>query len=233
MKKVAILQSNYIPWKGYFDIISQVDEFIFYDDVQYTNRDWRNRNKIKTPDGLLWLSVPVGQSKNRLICDVKIENKDWQKKHWQSISQFYKKAQFFNDYKSFFENFYLNEIHNNLSDMNIGLIKKICTEILNIRTNFKDSREFNLQGKKENRLLEQLIKTSATHYLSGTAAKDYICEQHFTDKNIKLEWIDYSGYPEYRQLFGKFEHTVSILDLIFNVGSNSPFYVYGWRNKRF
>ena len=233
MKRVAVLQSNYIPWKGYFDIISQVDEFIFYDDVQYTNRDWRNRNKIKTPNGLLWLSVPVGAERNRLICEVEIPNKDWQKKHWQSISQFYGKAPFFSEYKSFFENFYLSETHDNLSDMNISLIKKICSEILDIKTSFRDSREFNLQGKKENRILELLEKTAATHYLSGPAAKNYINEQHFADRNIKLEWMDYSGYPEYKQLFGKFEYAVSILDLIFNVGSNSPFYVYGWRSKRF
>ncbi len=229
MKKVAVLQSNYIPWKGYFDIISQVDEFIFYDDVQYTNGDWRNRNKIKTDNGLLWLSVPVGKSESRLICDVNITSHDWQKKHWQSIMQFYKKAPFFEEYKSFFEDFYLNKVHNNLSDMNIGLIKKICSEILNIKTNFKDSREFNLQGKKENRLLELLEKTEASLCLAGPAAKSYIDEQHFADKNIELKWMDYSGYPEYKQLFGKFEHAVSILDLIFNVGSDSPFYVYGWR----
>jgi len=231
MKKVAVLQSNYIPWKGYFDIISQVDEFIFYDDVQYTNRDWRNRNKIKTSNGLLWLSVPVGAERNRLICEVEIPNNDWQKKHWQSILQFYGKAPFFSEYKSFFENFYLSETYSNLSDMNIDLIKKICSEILDIKTSFRDSREFNLQGKKENRILELLKKTEATHYLSGPSAKDYICEQHFADRNIKLEWMNYSGYPEYKQLFGKFEHAVSVLDLIFNVGSNSPFYVYGWRNK--
>jgi len=229
MKKVAVLQSNYIPWKGYFDIISRVDEFIFYDDVQYTNRDWRNRNKIKTPNGLLWLSIPVGAGRNRLICNVEIPNRDWQKKHWQSISQFYGKAPFFDEYKSFFEDFYLSETHNNLSDMNIGLIKKICSEILDIKTNFRDSREFNLQGKKENRMLELLEKTGATHYLSGPSAKKYICEQHFADRNIKLEWMDYSGYPEYKQLFGEFEHAVSILDLIFNVGNDSSFYVCGWR----
>jgi len=231
MKKVAVLQSNYIPWKGYFDIISQVDEFIFYDDVQYTNRDWRNRNKIKTPNGLLWLSVPVGAERNRLICEVEIQNKDWQKKHWQSILQFYRKAPFFSEYKSFFEDFYLSTIHSNLSDMNISLIKRISSEILDIKTNFRDSREFDLQGKKENRILELLEKTEATHYLSGPSAKDYICEQHFSDRNIKLEWMDYSGYPEYKQLFGKFEYEVSILDLIFNVGSDSSFYVYGWRNS--
>jgi hypothetical protein len=230
MKKVAILQSNYIPWKGYFDIIAQVDEFIFYDDVQYTNRDWRNRNKIKTPNGLLWLSVPVGEERNRLICEVNIPNSDWQKKHWQNILQFYKNAQFFNEYKDFFENFYMNEKHENLSDMNINLTKKICFEILGIKTKFRDSREFNLQSKKEERILELLKKTESDYYLSGPAAKNYICEQHFADKNIKLEWMDYSGYPEYKQMFGKFEHGVSILDLIFNAGKDSAFYVYGWRN---
>ncbi|MCL2259856.1 MAG: WbqC family protein [Fibromonadales bacterium] len=229
MKKVAVLQSNYIPWKGYFDIISQVDEFIFYDDVQYTNRDWRNRNKIKTPNGLLWLSVPVGEDRNRLICEVEIQGNAWQKKHWQSISQFYSKAPFFDGYKLFFENFYMNENHANLSDMNMSLIKKICSEILGIKTVFRDSREFNLQGKKETRILELLEKTGATHYLSGPAAKNYIDDRNFATKNIKLEWMDYSGYPEYKQLFGEFEHGVSILDLIFNVGQDSAFYVYGWR----
>jgi hypothetical protein len=229
MKKAAILQSNYIPWKGYFDIISQVDEFIFYDDVKYSYGDWRNRNKIKTLNGLLWLSVPVGKPHNRLICDIEIPNADWQRVHWQTISQFYKKAPFFNEYKSFFEHFYLSEMHTNLSDMNIGLIKKICMEILDIKTNFKDSREFNLQGKKEGRVLELLSKTGASLYLSGPGARDYIKEEHFAEKHIELKWMDYSGYPEYKQLFGKFEHAVSILDLIFNVGKDSSFYVYRWR----
>jgi hypothetical protein len=229
MKKVAVLQSNYIPWKGYFDIISQVDEFIFYDDVKYSYGDWRNRNKIKTPNGLLWLSVPVGKPHNRLICDIKIENENWQRAHWQTILQFYGKAQFFREYKDFFEDFYLNKKHGNLSDMNISLIKKICSEILDIETHFKDSRDFNLDGQKEGRLLELLSKTGANVYLSGPAAKDYIREEHFKEKSIELEWMDYSGYPEYKQLFGKFEHAVSILDLIFNVGKDSPFYVYGWR----
>ncbi|MCL1945944.1 MAG: WbqC family protein [Chitinivibrionia bacterium] len=231
MKKVAVLQSNYIPWKGYFDIISQTDEFIFYDDVQYTKHNWRNRNKIKTKNGLLWLSVPVGESQSRLVCEVEIPNNVWQKKHWQTIEQFYKKAPYFKEYKDFFENFYLNKIHTNLSEMNKSLTMKICKDILGIKTKFKDSRKFNLHSKKEERLLELLQKANADYYLSGPAAKDYIDERHFADKNIKLEYMDYSGYPEYPQLFGQFEHGVSILDLIFSVGKDSPYYVYGWRNK--
>ena len=229
MKKVAILQSNYIPWKGYFDLISQVDEFIFYDDVQYTAHDWRNRNRIKTQNGLLWLSIPVGESQSRLICEVEIQNSTWQKKHWQTILQYYKKAPYFKDYKDFFEIFYLKKTHTNLSEMNHALIKKICKDILEIKTEFRDSSEFCLQGKKEERVLELLQKTNAGYYLSGPAAKDYIVEQHFREKKIEIAWMNYFGYPEYQQQFGQFEHSVSILDLIFNVGKESAFYIYGWR----
>jgi hypothetical protein len=231
MKKVAGSQSNYIPWKGYFDMISQVDEFVFYDDVQYTKQNWRNRNKIKTENGLVWLSVPVNGSQSKLIHEVEISNSDWQRKHWQIISEFYVKAPCFKEYKSFFEDFYLNKTHANLSEMNQCLTKKICKDILGIKTEFKDSREFNLQHKNEERVLEFLQKMNADCYLSGPAAKSYICEQHFVEKNIKLEWMDYSGYPEYPQLYGEYEHAVSILDLIFNVGKDAAYYVYGWRNK--
>ena len=87
MKKVAIIQSSYIPWKGYFDIIHEVDLFIFYDDRQYTVRDWRNRNKIKTPDGLRWLTIPVGSNRNRVIHDVQIVDDGWGKQHWQTLKQ--------------------------------------------------------------------------------------------------------------------------------------------------
>ena len=88
MKKIAILQSNYIPWKGYFDLISKVDEFVIYDDVQFTKNDWRNRNKIKTPKGLEWITIPVGQNIKRKIKDVVI-NSNWQKKHWKTLQMNY------------------------------------------------------------------------------------------------------------------------------------------------
>jgi len=106
MKKVAILQSNYIPWKGYFDMIGLVDEFILYDDMQYTRRDWRNRNKIKTPNGLAWLTIPV-EVKGKYfqkINETIISEPQWAKDHWATIKQFYSKARFFKDYKDIFEN---------------------------------------------------------------------------------------------------------------------------------
>ena len=142
-KRVAILQSNYIPWKGYFDLINMVDEFVFYDDVQYTTRDWRNRNIIKTFHGLKWLTIPCGASRKRLICDVRIIDRLWQNKHWHSIVLSYKKSIYFNKYSDFFEDFYLNNIWSNLSELNHYLIKTISNNILNIKTKFIDSRQFN------------------------------------------------------------------------------------------
>src|SRR5579863_10162725 len=100
-EKVAILQSNYLPWKGYFDIINDVDLFIFYDDVQYTKNDWRNRNKIKTISGTQWLTVPTGTDLNRLICEVAIPNTFWAKKHWKTLLYSYQKSPYFARYHDF------------------------------------------------------------------------------------------------------------------------------------
>ncbi|NEW83319.1 MAG: WbqC family protein [Mariniphaga sp.] len=221
MKRVAILQSNYIPWKGYFDIINMVDLFIFHDDLQYTKSDWRNRNKIKTPNGTVWLTIPCGADENRLICDVKLSNNSWQKQHWNILKQHYSKTRYFKEYNGFFEDFYQNVQWTNLSDFNQSMIKSISKNILGIKTSFADSRIYNLKERKGKRVLELLKKTNATNYLSGPAAKDYIDENEFIDEEIILEWMDYSGYPEYHQLYPPFAHNVSIIDLLFNEGPNT------------
>ncbi len=225
MKKVAILQSNYIPWKGYFDIINMVDEFVFHDDLQYTKGDWRNRNKIKTPKGVEWLTIPCGSSEKRLICEVELTDQSWQKKHWSKIKENYKTARFFYSYNSFFEEIYLNNTWENLSDLNQYVIKKIALEILNIKTNFVDSRIFYLKGKKAERVLEILKKTNGKVYLSGPLAKNYLDEVLFEKEGIKIQWMDYSNYPIYNQLFPPFEHGTSILDLIFNEGPRASNYM--------
>src|SRR4051812_44672429 len=111
-KTVVILQSNYIPWKGYFDLINIADEFIFYDDVQYTRLDWRNRNKIKTSEGLKWLSIPIGNNMDLKICEVEMKSQAWKKKHKKSIEQNYSKAKHFEEYKFILENIYLSKINN-------------------------------------------------------------------------------------------------------------------------
>lgn len=222
MKRLAILQSNYIPWKGYFDMINMVDEFVLYDDMQYTKRDWRNRNKIKTSNGLIWLTIPV-EVKGKYyqkINETIVSEKDWAKKHWQSIICNYSKAKYFKEYKAIFEEFYLNCEETYLSQINYSLIK-IINEILGIKTKISWSSDYELIDGQTEKLLGICQQAGADVYLSGPAAKDYFDIELANKENIKVEWMDYSGYNEYNQLYPPFEHGVSIIDLIFNEGERA------------
>lgn len=229
-KKVAVLQSSYLPWKGYFDIIHDVDEFIFYDDVQYTKNDWRNRNHIKTQNGKSWLTVPVGSSLDRHVCDVELNDQRWQKKHWKSLCQYYGKAPYFQLYSSELEDVYLHKEWRSLSELNQYLIKLIADNFLHIDTIFGDSREFALCGSKQERLLSLLKKVGADVYVSGPAAKEYIDEECFAAAGISIVWKVYSGYPEYPQDYPPFDHNVSILDLLFHQGPDTANFIWGWRD---
>ncbi len=218
-KKAIITQSNYIPWKGYFDAINTVDVFVVYDEMQYTKRDWRNRNKIKTENGLKWLSVPVSVKGkfNQKINETLISDKDWGKKHWQVIKQAYRKAPFFKEYNEFFEKLYLNCAFTRLSEVNLMFIREIC-QLLGVKTEIIYSKDLNLVGDKTEKLLNVCKDLGVTDYYSGPAAKDYMEVGLFDEQNVEVHWFDYSGYPEYNQQFEGFEHGVTILDLIFNEG---------------
>jgi hypothetical protein len=225
MKKVAILQSNYIPWKGYFDIIRKADVFVIYDEVQFTKNDWRNRNLIKTPNGTEWLTIPVAQkSLHQRIDETTITLKNWNKKHWNTLLGNYSKAPYFKEYRDDLEGFYHGLDTNNLSEINFSFIKKI-NSILDINTEIIDSKSLHLTGDKNERLLDAIKKLNGTHYISGPAAKNYINEEKFQSESVAIEWMDYSEYPVYSQLFGPFKHEVTILDLIFNEGPNAKLYL--------
>jgi len=219
MKKIAILQSNYIPWKGYFDLINMVDEFILYDDMQYTKRDWRNRNKIQTPQGLKWLSIPV-EVKGKYfqkISETKVSDKDWGKKHWAMIKQNYSKALYFKEYKNIVEELYMNDSEEYLSQINYRFIVMIC-EILGITTKIRWSSEFELISGQTEKLLGICKDCDTDVYISGPSAKDYFDEELAQKESIEVEWMDYSGYKIYNQRSEPFEHGVTVLDLIFNEG---------------
>jgi hypothetical protein len=224
-KIVAICQSNYIPWKGYFDLINRADLFIFHDDLQYTKNDWRNRNLIKTPGGIKWLTVPCGTSEDRLICEVHLSDSSWQKKHYDTIRSNYAHAEYFKKYQSFLEELYLERKWHNLSDMNQHIIAKISRQILGSPTEFEDSRKYHLTQRKAERVKELLLKCGATEYISGPAAKSYLPNDFLEDVGVELIWMDYSGYPEYPQPYPPFAHNVSIIDLLLNVGEQAPKYI--------
>jgi hypothetical protein len=226
MKKIAIIQSNYIPWKGYFDIIAAVDEFILYDDMQFTRRDWRNRNQIKTPQGVQWMTVPVivkGKFYQK-INETEIDGTDWSGDHWKRLTMNYRRAKHFSEIAEWLEPLYLGKSYSGLSELNRKFIKAIC-HYLGIETAITHSSDYNLIDSKTERLADLCVQAGGTEYISGPAAKNYIEEQVFCDMDIKLTWFDYAGYPEYTQLWGDFTHSVTILDLLFNCGKEACHYM--------
>lgn len=227
-KTVAILQSNYVPWKGYFDLMRSVDEFILYDDVQYTRRDWRNRNRFKSPAGVRWLTIPV-QVKGRYLQSIDetlVSDQDWAGKHWSTLCAWYGKAPFFERYRPVLEEVYLGMKESHLSRINRRLLE-VLTELLGITTPIRWSTEYSASGSKTERLLSLCQASEATCYLSGPAAREYLEEESFQVQGIDVRWMDYEGYPTYPQLYPPFDHHVSVLDLLFNVGDEAPNYLMG------
>lgn len=220
-KKVAILQSNYIPWKGYFDLIRSVDEFIIFDDVQYTRRDWRNRNLIKTAQGLLWLTIPVINKSRytQLICETEIADPSWVEQHCTAIRHNYSKAPYFAEMEPRIRRA-LEEAGKEkmLSRVNYLLLKEFCGW-LGISTPLTWAMDYAVQGHKTERLLALCQAAKADYYLSGPAAKAYMEEDKFLAASIAVEYMNYNGYPEYLQIHGAYEHKVSIVDAFMMLGN--------------
>ena len=207
-------------------MIASVDEFILFDDMQYTRRDWRNRNQIKTPQGVQWLTVPVlvKGKYHQKIRETEIDGADWAAAHWKALVQSYRRAPHFPEIASCLEPLYLELNHTHISQLNRRFIEVICN-FLSIETIIKSSWDYVLPDGKTERLADLCIQSGATEYISGPAAKDYVDEKVFSDLGIKLTWFDYAGYPAYPQLWGEFIHGVTILDLLFNCGKDSPRYM--------
>ncbi len=231
IKRVAISQSSYIPWKGFFDLINNVDHFVLYDDVQYTKRDWRNRNRIKSAQGNRWLSIPV-KVKNRStqrLCDTEIADMNWGRHHWKAISHSYARSPYFKEFAKFFEEIYLGTLPTKLSEVNYLFIQAVCN-LLAIKTPISFSMEMHFQKSDKNRQLLSLCQElGATDYFSGPSAESYIDVSLIVSEGIRIHVVDYADYPEYPQLFPPFNHHVSILDLIFCTGPRSRSFMKSFR----
>lgn len=222
--KVGIIQSNFMPWRGYFDFIREVDLFILHDDLQYTKGDWRNRNKIKTPRGAQWITVPVHyRHTSQLIEETTIDNsKLWARGMLNRIQDSYRKAPHFEPYFSELSNLLL-ETAASISDLNLRLIKWVCSH-LDIETPITFSRQYHPQGAKTERLIGILKQVEATTYLSGPAAKAYLEPDLFEQASIRLKYKVYD-YPEYEQLYPPFDPAVSVIDLLFMLGKDAKAYL--------
>jgi hypothetical protein len=225
-KRVAIVQSSYIPWKGYFDLIRSVDEFMLFDDTQFTKRDWRSRNRIKTPQGPLWLTVPV-QTKGKYlqaIKDTMISDPAWAESHWKSIATHYARAPYFAVYRDALEHLFRGCRADRLSEVNRWFIEGLCG-LLGIRTRLTWSMDYEVIPGKTERLVSLCQQAGGTDYLSGPAARDYIDPAVFAAAGVALSYADYSNYPEYPQLYPPFDHQVSVIDLILNTGPEAITYM--------
>jgi hypothetical protein len=225
-RKAAIAQSNYIPWKGYFDLIRQVDEFILYDDVQYTRRDWRNRNLIKTSRGPLWMTIPVEVKGKyyQAIRDTRIADPGWAQRHWKTISHNYSRAPHFECYREQLEELYLGCTETYLSQVNYRFLTSLCG-LLGIRSRLTWSSDYRLAAGKTERLVDLCLQAGAGEYLSGPAARCYIVPELFAEAGVRLTWMNYEGYPEYPQLYEPFQHGVRVIDLLLNCGADAPRYL--------
>jgi hypothetical protein len=231
-KRVAIVQSCYIPWKGYFDLINMVDEFILYDDRQYTRRDWRNRNRIKTPRGSQWLTIPV-QVKGRYeqrIDETLVSDPDWAKRHWTTLQHAYAATPHFDDYRCRLEGVYTGLGDPRLSEINRRLLEEICG-LLGIETTLSWSTDHEADGAKTERLVSLCHASRADTYLSGPLAREYLDEERFVDAGITLEYMDYSGYSEYPQIHPPFDHHVTVLDLLFHTGEDARRYMKSFADE--
>ena len=217
--RAVVLQSNYLPWKGYFDLIQNADVFVYYDEVQYTKNDWRNRNRICTKNGVQWLTIPVSQDAVKLkISEVRIPDPRWQQAHFKALGYGYRRARFFHQIEPLLDEFYTTRTWNFLSELNRHCTERIAG-LLGITTRFLDSKAFNLEGGRLERLVSLLQQLGATEYLTGPSAREYLAggEELFAAAGIQVRFKSYAGYPEYAQLHAPFEHAVSIIDVLANV----------------
>ncbi len=227
MKTVSIIQSNYIPWKGYFDLIGLADEFIILDSVQYTKNDWRNRNKIKVRAGSPWLTIPVktGGRFGQAINQVEIDDADWARRHWARLEESYADQAGFALYGPAIAAVYRAVADEPmLSGVNRRFIEEICS-ILSIKTRISTASDSVAGDDKNDRVIALCKAAGATRYLSGPAAGSYIDQAAFAAQGIEVAYIDYGGYPAYDQALPPFDHAVSILDLLFCAGEQAPRYM--------
>ena len=219
MTTISIHQPVYLPWLGFFEKVISSEKFVFLDDVQFEKNGFQNRNKIRTYDGEMWLTVPVKVKSQTLLKDVKINySVDWINKHKKSIIQNYKKAEFFDNYWLDLEKIY-DEKYEYLVELNIEIIKFLFNK-LKIKTKTLFSSELDISDKGSNRILEICKNLNADRYISGISGKKYLLIDDFERQKIKLEFQNFQ-HPTYEQVFDPFYPNMAMIDLLFNEGDNA------------
>lgn len=233
-KTIAAFPSSYIPWKGYFDVINSVDEFVLYDDAPYAKRDWRNRNVIKGPRGLTWLAIPVDAraGHRQRVRDTRVTDTGWRVPHWRALRRIYSTAPHFKTYAWELRQIYARSDHGRLSQVNHDFIKRIC-QMLGIDTRISWSMDYRLpDGDPHEKLIELCRQSGAGRFLAGNRTRRYLDVARFEQADIEVSFADYARYPSYRQVYPPFEHRVSVLDLLFHTGPDAHRYMKSFGRAR-
>lgn len=229
-KTLAVLQPGYLPWLGFFDQMRRADVFVYYDDVQYDKHGWRNRNRIKTPAGPLWLTVPVlhhGQGKPLINEAVIDSHSGWARKHVASIRQYYAKAPHAKRYLPELEEL-LQRPWTHIVDLDLA-VADVMRRWLGITTTLHRASELGVSGGQSERLVNLCRHFGATRYLSGSAARDYLDVAAFAAVGTEVVWQDYQ-HPVYPQLYQPFVAHLSAIDLLLNCGDESAAILMGETN---
>ena len=224
MTTVTISQSNYLPWRGYFSQIQNSDFFVFLDNVQFTRRDWRTRNQIRTPQGAEWLNIPISKSESQfeLIENVKILNDSFLEKHLETIRRNYSRSKHFNPHWVELRTILCDSYNENLSTFNQKVIENI-SERFRLKCSFMNAGQFENSADATERLLNICLALNATKYLTGSKAKSYLDVSRFNSEGIEVIWSNYE-FKKYDQLWDlDFDPNVSVVDLILNVGFESDY----------
>jgi hypothetical protein len=232
-KTVVILQSNYIPWKGYFDLMAVADEFLLFDEVQFTKNDWRNRNRIVLDGRLHWLTLPVRTAGRfgTAIEYINVSDPGWAKSHWDTLRQAYRQAPHFAFAAPALEEAYRTAAgFTRLSEINEHFLRSIAT-LLGVPTPILPAGIVpRTIEDPTGRLLEICRARGATAYVSGPAARAYLDVSAFHRAGIALYFADYSGYPTYQQGCEPFEHGVSIIDTLMGCGAGARQHLKAFRD---
>jgi hypothetical protein len=218
---IGILQPGYLPWLGFFEQILRTDLFVIYDDVTFDKGGWRNRNRVKTPQGWCWLTVPMVKENlmKTLIRDVRIcYESDWRKKHLATLVQNYRKAPHFAEILPLAEKAYQGSWEK-LIDLDMFFTLEIM-KTLGIERNIYYSSSLGIEGDRNTRLIEICRHFGADHFYEGKAGESYIDLDLFKKSGIQVIFQDYA-HPVYSQLYGDFIPYLSTIDLLFNHGSES------------
>ena len=216
---VAALQPIYLPWVGFFDLMKRSDLFVIEDNLKYTKQDWRNRNRIRTPQGFTYLTVPVTRGATSLpINEVEIHNgQPWRQRNWNLLRENYRNAPSWSKYEPFLRETF-GRTWTRLIDIDLWFIDFLTKEFnISTPTTLLSELPVKFTSDKTQSLVDLVRTVDADTFLEGSSGRNFIQTDRFEAAGLRITFQDYVCRP-YRQQFEPFMSHLSAIDLLLNEG---------------